>query len=76
MNVPLFGKVDSHFIVNWALKKSGEDSTIDVKFVLNNNFYLDDYLKSMSNENDLIILTCKVVSVLKIHSFNLRRIRS
>ena len=76
MNVPLFGKVDSHFIVNWVLKKSGEDSTIDVKFVLNNNSYLDDYLKSMSNENDLIILTYKVESVLKHHSFNLRRIHS
>ena len=41
MNVHLFGKVSSPL----ALRKSGEDSTEDVKFVLNNNFYMDDYLK-------------------------------
>ena len=34
---------------------------------------MDDYLKSMSNENDLISLTCKVVSVLKYHGFNLKK---
>ena len=69
MNVHLFGKVSSPL----ALRKSGEDSTEDVKFVLNNNFYMDDYLKSMSNEKDLISLTCKVVSVLKCHGFNLKK---
>ena len=73
MNVHLFGKVDSPCIANWALRKSGEDSTEDVKFVLNNNFYMDDYLKSMSNENDLISLTYKVVSVLKCYGFNLKK---
>ena len=73
MNVHLFGKVDSPCIVNWALRKSGEDSTEEVKFVLNNNFYMDDYLKSMSNEKDLISLTCKVVSDLKCHGFNLKK---
>ena len=73
MNVHLFGKVDSSCIANWALRKSGEDSTEDVKFVLNNNFYIDDYIKSMSNEKDLISLTCKVVSVLKCHGFNLKK---
>ena len=73
MNVHLFGKVDSPCIANWALRKSGEDSTEDVKFVLNNNFYMDDYLKSMSNEKDLISLKCKVVSVVKCHGFNLKK---
>ena len=73
MNLHLFGKVDSPRIANWALRKSGEDSTEDVKFVLNNNFYTDDYLRSMSNEKDLISLTCKVVSVLKCYGFNLKK---
>ena len=54
MNVHLFGEADSPSIANWALKKYGEDSTEDVKLVLNNNFYMDGYLKSMSNEKDLI----------------------
>ena len=73
MNVHLFGKVDSPCIANCALRKSGEDSTEDVKFVLNNNFYMDDYLKSMSNEKDLIGVTCKVVFLLKCHGFNLKK---
>ena len=73
MNVHLFGKVDFACIADWVLRKSGEDSTKDVKFVLNNNFYMDDYLKSMSNEKNLISLTCKVVSVLKCHGFNLKK---
>ena len=69
----LFGKVDSPYSENWVLRKSGEDSTEDMKFVLNNNFYMDDYLKSMSNEKDLISLTCKIVPVLKCHCFNLKK---
>ena len=73
MNLHLFGKVDSPCIVNWALRKSGEDSTEDAKFVLNNKFYMDDYLKSMSNEKDLISRTCKVAFVLKCHGFNLKK---
>ena len=73
MNVHLFGKVGSPCIANWALKKSGEDFTEDAKFVLNNNFYMDDHLKSMSNEKDLISLTWKVASVLKCHGFNLKK---
>ena len=72
MNIHLFRKVDSPCIANWALRKSGKDSTEDVKFVLNNNFYMDGYLKSMSNEK-VISLTCEVVSVLKIHGFNLKK---
>ena len=44
-----------------------------MKFVLNNNFYMNDYLKSMSDEKDLISLTCKVASVLKCHGFNLKK---
>ena len=70
MNLHLFGKVDSPCIANLALIKSGEDCNEDVKFFLNSNFYMDDYLKSMSNEKDFISLTCKVVSILKYHGFN------
>ena len=72
-NVRLFGKVDSPCIANWVLRKSGEDSTEHVKFFLNNNFYMNDYLKSMSNEKDFISLTCKIVSLLKCHGFNLKK---
>lgn len=58
------------------MRKSGKDSAEDVKFLLNNNFYMNDYLKSISNEEDLISLTCKIVSVLKFHDFNLKKIIS
>ena len=37
---------------------------------------MDDYLKSISNEKDLIGLTWKVVSVLKCHGFNLEKFSS
>lgn len=37
---------------------------------------MNDYLKSISNEEDLISLTCKIVSVLKFHDFNLKKIIS
>ena len=73
MNVHLFGKVDFPCIANWALMKSGEDSTKDMKFVLNNNFNMDNFLKSMSKEEDMINLTCKVLSTLKCHGFNLKK---
>ena len=33
MSVHLFGKVDSPCIANWALRKSGEGSTEDVKLI-------------------------------------------
>lgn len=74
MNVNLFGKVDSTSIVNWAMRKSGEDSNKVVKFVPNNKFYVDNYFKSISNEKDAISLICKIVSVLKYHDFNLKKI--
>ena len=61
INVHLFGKVDCPCITNWELRKSGEESTENVKSVLNNNFYMDDYLKSMLNGKDLISLTCKLL---------------
>ena len=76
MNVHLFGKVDFPCIANWALRKSGEDSTKGMKFVLNNNFYMDNFLKSMSNEENMINLTCKVLSVLKCQGFNLKKLVS
>ena len=76
MNVHLFVKVDFPYIANWTLRKSREDSTEDVKYALNNNFYMEDYLKSMPNEKELLSLTCKVVSVLKCHGFNLKKLTS
>ena len=55
MNVDFIWKGWFPYIAKWALRKSGKDSTEDVKFILNNNFYMDDNLKSMSNEKDLIV---------------------
>ena len=57
----------------WALRKPGVDSTEDVKLVLNNKFYMDDYLKLMSNEKDLISLTSKVIAVFKCNGLNLKK---
>ena len=69
----LFGKVDSPCIANWALKKSAEQSSQEIQSAINNNFYMDDFLKSMSNETDLIKLVGGVIATLKTCSFRLSK---
>ena len=62
--VHLFGKVDSPCIANWSIKKAADNAFPDAKFARNSNFYMDDFLKSMSNENELVKLMRDVISVL------------
>ena len=62
--VHLFGKVDSPCIANWSIKKAADNASPDAKFARNSNFYMDDFLKSMSNENELVKLMRDVISVL------------
>ena len=60
MLVHLFGKVDSSRIANWSIKKAAGNAYPDAKFTINSNFYMDDFLKSMSNDNDLVKLVREV----------------
>ena len=64
MLVHLFRKVDSPCIANWSIRKAADNASPDAKFAINSNFYTDDFLKSMSNENELVKLVREVISVL------------
>ena len=71
--VHLFGRVDSPCIANWSIKKAADNASPDAKFTINSNFYMDDFLKSIYNENDLVKLVREVVSVLNSCGFRLNK---
>ena len=73
MLVHLFGKVDSPCIANWSIKKAADNASPDAKFAINNNFYMDDFLKSMPNENELVKFLREVISVLNSCGFRLNK---
>ena len=51
MLVHYFGKVDSPCIANWSIKKAADIASPDAKLAI--SFYMDDFLKSIPNKNDL-----------------------
>ena len=57
MLVHVFGKVDSPYCSNWALRNTITNSVLDVKNGIERNIYMDDFLKSLSNIVDLINLS-------------------
>ena len=57
MLVHVFGKVDSPYCANWALRNTSTNSELDVKNGIERNIYIDDFLKSLSNIVDLINLS-------------------
>ena len=69
----VFGKKDSPCIANWSLKRSVKNETELIQNVVNDNFYMDDFLYSLSNEKDLITITSQIMSVLNTHGFRLRK---
>ena len=74
--VHLFRKVDSPRIANWSIKEAADYACPDAKFAINSNFYIDDFLKSISNENDLVKLVPEVISVLNSCGFRLNKFTS
>ena len=74
--VHLFRKVDSPRIANWSIKEATDNASPDAKFAINSNFYIDDFLKSISNENDLVKLVPEVISVLNSCGFRLNKFTS
>ena len=73
MLVHLFGKVDSPRIANRSIKKAPDNASPDANFAINSNFYMEDFLKFMSNENDLVKLVREVISVLNSCGFRLNK---
>ena len=71
--VQLFRKVNSPCIANWSIEKAADNASPDAKFVINSNFYMEDFLKSMSKDKDLVKLVHEVISLLYSCGFRLNR---
>ena len=57
-------KVDCPCCANCAIKNTSTDNELDIKNVGNRNFYMDSFLKSLSNVAHLIELSKRVLSYL------------
>ena len=80
MTAHFFGKVDSPCCANFALKKSAVDisDTLHPSVVktINQDFHMDDFLKSHSSAEHLIDTTNAVISTLKQAGFRLTKLVS
>ena len=69
MNVPLFGKSDSPCVANFALKKAGADKKDvmlpSVVTSIDQDFSMDDFLRSDNSEEYFTRITKTVISVFK-----------
>ena len=71
--VHLFGKVDSPCCANWALRKVPEMVDKSLKRVVANNFYMDDFLSSLSDKESLIRLSLSLILCLMAYGFRLTK---
>ena len=76
MSTHLFGKIDSLCCANYALKESKLDN-VDLNpaviKAIENDFYMDDFLKSHSSNKYLTAVTKSVISNLKNTGFRLTK---
>ena len=73
MLVHIFGKVESPCCANWALQKTSPKNLPDVKQAIERNFYMGNFLKSLSNADELIELSERVISTLLWNGFCLTK---
>ena len=77
MNVHIFGAKDSPSIANYALKKTARDNSCDFnKMTVNavgKDFYVDDLLKSVPDDNDAIQLASDLMALLRRRGFCLTK---
>ena len=69
VNARVFGKVDSLCCASRALRNTNTDNEVDIKNTVERNFYMDDFLRSLSNVADLINWFKRVMSVRQSHGF-------
>ena len=68
MNVHLFGKNDSTCIANYAFRKYAQDSSdsnAETLFAVENEFYMDDFLRSDNSLSNLYEVCHNVTTVLQ-----------
>ena len=73
MLVHIFRKTDLPSRANWVLRKSTMNCEVYITQCIENNFYVNDLLKSMSNEEDLIQLSSKLLTILSDCGFRLTK---
>ena len=73
MLVHIFRKTNLPSHANWVLRKSTMNCEVYITQCIENNFYVDDLLKSMSNEEDLIQLSSKLLTILSDCGFRLTK---
>ena len=71
--VHIFSKVDSPCCESWALRKVPKVVDKSLKRVVANNFYMNDFLSSLSDEESLIRLSLSLISCLKACGFRLTK---
>ena len=73
MRVHIFGKTDSPCATNWALKQRPPEDDYQLKRIIEDNFYMDDFLYSMNYKLKLNKLCIRLINVLSSHGFNLTK---
>ena len=75
MNVHIFGAKDSPSIANFALQKTAKDNSSNFSQsaieTVGKNFYVDDLLKSMLDEQEAIPLCSEIIQLLRRGGFRL-----
>ena len=73
MRVHIFGKTDSPCAAKWALKQRPPEDDYQLKRIIEDNFYMDDFLYSMNYKLKLNKLCIRLINVLSSHGFNLTK---
>lgn len=73
MQVHIFGKTDSPCIADWALKRTAPDNDQQLKRIIEDEFYRDDFLYSLNCKSELNKICIKLIDVLSIYGFNLTK---
>ena len=73
MQVHIFGKTDSPCIANWALKRTAPDNDQQLKRIIEDEFYMDDFLYSLNCKSELNKICTKLIDALSVYGFNLTK---
>ena len=71
MRVYIFGKTDSPCAANCALKRTIPEDDYQLKRIIEDNIYMDDFLYSINCKFKLNKLYIRLINVLPSHGFNL-----
>ena len=73
MRVHIFGKTDWPCTASWVLKQTRPEDHYQLKRIIEDNLYMDDFLYSMNCKLKLNKYCIRLINVLTSHGFNLTR---